>query len=161
MKFILILVYTFALGISANSAFANSIFPWRGSAKDKVDRIAQTPTISQEDKSKEIARELAELDRSIQQNPRDSKSYFLRGLLKQNKLNNALGALADYDKAIELNPKYADLYLARSVLKVQELSDKAGAIQDLRQAAQILKAQGRTSDVQIVNNELKKIGAID
>jgi hypothetical protein len=43
MKYLLILGCTFALAISTNSAFANSI--------DRVDRIAQTTMISREDKS--------------------------------------------------------------------------------------------------------------
>jgi hypothetical protein len=49
MKFLLILSCTFALAISANSTLANSI--------EKVERIAQTTTISQEDKSDDIDRQ--------------------------------------------------------------------------------------------------------
>jgi tetratricopeptide (TPR) repeat protein len=125
------------LSFSFNSAFANSILRWRGSANEQVNRIAQTPTISQDDKSKEIARDLAKLDRAIQQNPRNAEAYRNRGELKLDKLNDIQGALADYNKAIALKPKDAKTYISRGDLKRNRLNDSSGALADYNKAIQL------------------------
>ncbi len=78
MKYLLMLGCTFAIAISANSALANSITHRRGSANDLV-QIAQTPKISQENQSPEIAKKLAQLDRSRQKHPRNAEDEINRG----------------------------------------------------------------------------------
>jgi hypothetical protein len=48
---------------------------------------------------------MADYDRAIDIDPHLASAYFVRSLLKQNFLDDLLGAERDYDLAIALDPK--------------------------------------------------------
>jgi tetratricopeptide (TPR) repeat protein len=73
---------------------------------------------------------LADLNRSVQVDPKNYRAYFYRGLLKYQKLQDHKGAVVDFDRAIALNPKYAAPYTFRGVIKFEKLSDPKGAVAD-------------------------------
>jgi tetratricopeptide (TPR) repeat protein len=74
---------------------------------------------------------LADLNRAIQADPKNYQAYFVRGILKYQKLEDHKGALGDLDRAIALNAKYAPSYTFRGVVKYTKFGDKKGAIADL------------------------------
>jgi tetratricopeptide (TPR) repeat protein len=70
-------------------------------------------------------------DTSSQMNAED---YLDRGVVKEDELNDLLGALADYNKAIEIDPEYMDAYFSRGLLKYSKLDDIDGAVADYNKA---------------------------
>ena len=79
-------------------------------------------------------------------------------MLKQGKLNDALGALADYDRAIALNPNSVTAYGVRGGLKYTKLNDRSGGIADVKKAAELAKAQGNTQYLNVVLQLLQAWG---
>jgi tetratricopeptide (TPR) repeat protein len=77
---------------------------------------------------------LADYNQAIALNPKNSKAYNNRGILKEEKLNDLQGALSDYNQAIALNPKYSNAYNNRGLLKNEKLNDVQGALSDFNQA---------------------------
>jgi tetratricopeptide (TPR) repeat protein len=59
---------------------------------------------------------------------------------------------------IELYPKSANAHYNRGNLKQYHLEDTQGAIDDFRQAAQLYRQQGKTSDLKDAINRLKELG---
>jgi tetratricopeptide (TPR) repeat protein len=104
---------------------------------------------------------LADYNLAISLNPQYATAFYNRAILKVDKLDDPQGALADYNLAISLNPQYATAYGNRAILKYQKLNDRAGAIADLRIAAKLFRTQGRTQDLQKVNDILKSLGATE
>jgi tetratricopeptide (TPR) repeat protein len=102
----------------------------------EVDRkIQQNNKINEVLPQNQLSQELAELDRAIQQNPRDAIAYNNRGVLKietlinrgilmVDRLDDISGALADFNRSIlilkgsanELNPSNAVVYTNRANL---------------------------------------------
>lgn len=75
-------------------------------------------------------------------------TYYNRGNLKANKLNDPQGSLADYNRAIDLNPKYATAYSNRGFLKAEKLNDRVGGVADFQQAARLYQQQGKQQNSQ-------------
>jgi tetratricopeptide (TPR) repeat protein len=69
------------------------------------------------------------LNMAIEQNPKYSKAYFLRGYIYE-QIQDFPQALTNYNQAINLNPKYAEAYNNRGMIKYQ-LQDLIGAFLDL------------------------------
>lgn len=78
-------------------------------------RIQQTNKLNDVLPQNQLAQELAQLNRAIEQNPRDAVAYNNRAILKYEKLKDISGVLADYNKAIELNPNNAIVYTNRAI----------------------------------------------
>jgi tetratricopeptide (TPR) repeat protein len=64
-------------------------------------------------------------------------AYYKRAILKQEKLNDPVGALADYNKAIELDPENAAAHNNRGNLRRDKLNDYAGALADYNKVIEI------------------------
>jgi tetratricopeptide (TPR) repeat protein len=77
---------------------------------------------------------LADYNQVLALNPKNSNTYYNRGNLKKEKLNDVPGALSDYNQAIALNPKYSKAYNNRGNLKDEKLNDVQGALSDYNQA---------------------------
>jgi eukaryotic-like serine/threonine-protein kinase len=71
---------------------------------------------------------LADYNKAIEIDPKNSNAYNNRGNLRTDKLNDTKGALADYNKAIEIDPQNAYPYYNRGLLKKNQLNNKSGAI---------------------------------
>jgi tetratricopeptide (TPR) repeat protein len=103
---------------------------------------------------------LADYNRAIELNPQYAAAYCNRGTLKQDNIQDDIGALTDrdravqldplqrrspdyhaalvdYDRAIQLNPQYALAYNNRGVLKKKNLQDYNGALADYDRAIQL------------------------
>ena len=96
---------------------------------------------------------------SLPPQPRNGLSaedYFARAFNKQDQ-SDFRGAIADYNQAIRLKPDYANAYYNRGVVK-SELGDKQGAISDYREAARLYQQQGKTSDYDDAQNQIRKLG---
>ena len=65
---------------------------------------------------KEFQGAIADYDKLIKINPRNSNAYSNRGLAKSN-LQDYQGAIADYDKAIEINSQNTVSYLNRGIAR--------------------------------------------
>jgi tetratricopeptide (TPR) repeat protein len=102
---------------------------------------------------------LADFDRSLAIDPSDPYVYYNRAVLKDNKLNNVQGALADFSQAIKINPKLALAYKKRAILKLEKLNDRSGAISDFRQAARLFRSEGSTKNLQLMIENLQRLGA--
>jgi tetratricopeptide (TPR) repeat protein/V8-like Glu-specific endopeptidase len=77
---------------------------------------------------------LADYNQVIALDPKFSKAYNNRGILKNEKLNDVPGALSDYNQAIALDPKFSAAYNNRGILKNEKLNDVPGALSDYNQA---------------------------
>jgi tetratricopeptide (TPR) repeat protein len=94
-----------------------------GYTEVELKKIEQTNKPNQILPQNQLALELAELNRSIDRNPRDAVAYNNRAILKYEKLKDISGALADYNKSIlilrgsanELNPNNAIVYTNRAI----------------------------------------------
>jgi tetratricopeptide (TPR) repeat protein/S1-C subfamily serine protease len=75
--------------------------------------------------------------KAISLQPNHSWSYFHRGNLKADKLNDRQGALADYNLTIKLNPKYVRAYINRGIMKANYLNDPQGALADYNLAIKL------------------------
>jgi tetratricopeptide (TPR) repeat protein len=80
---------------------------------------------------------LADFNRTIQLDPKNSLAYYNRALLKEDKLNDPQGGLADYNRTIAIDPNYYLAYNNRGLLKENELNDPQGALADYNQAIAI------------------------
>ncbi|WP_396134975.1 MULTISPECIES: tetratricopeptide repeat protein [unclassified Chamaesiphon] len=69
---------------------------------------------------------LADLNRSIELDPKNPQAYFFRGGIFYSN-QNASQALADFDRAILLDPKYTQVHLFRA-LRLQSRGDAPGAL---------------------------------
>jgi len=78
---------------------------------------------------------LADFNRAVELDPKDSVAYYNRAYAKRLK-KDPTGAIADYTKAIELDPKYADAYYNRGNTKA-DANDLSGAIADYNRAIEI------------------------
>jgi tetratricopeptide (TPR) repeat protein/V8-like Glu-specific endopeptidase len=77
---------------------------------------------------------LADYNQSIALDPKNSKAYNSRGILKNVKLNDVQGALSDYNQSIILDPKNSKAYNNRGNLKNVKLNDVQGALSDYNQS---------------------------
>ena len=59
---------------------------------------------------------LANYNKAIELNPKNSEAYYKRGLLKE-ALIDEKGAVEDFTKAIALDPKNIEAYLNRGIIK--------------------------------------------
>jgi serine/threonine protein kinase len=80
---------------------------------------------------------LAEFDRAIEINAKDTSAYLKRANLKMRKLNDTQGALSDLNRAIQIDPNLAGAYNNRAVLKDDKLNDPQGSLADYNRAIQI------------------------
>jgi tetratricopeptide (TPR) repeat protein len=83
---------------------------------------------------------VADLDRAIQLDPKNAKTYITRGSLKALKLQDIQEGLADLNRAIQLEPNNSVVYVAyyiRGHLKANELQDIQGGLADLNRAIQL------------------------
>jgi tetratricopeptide (TPR) repeat protein len=85
----------------------------------------------------DLQQSLSDCNQAIRLNPKDSDFYYNRASLKQDELNDALGALADYNQAILINPEHSYAYNNRAILKKNSLNDAPGALADFNQAISI------------------------
>jgi TPR repeat len=74
---------------------------------------------------------IANLDKTIRENPKNANAYYSRGTVKLG-LGDKKGAIADFDRAIRINPKDANSYYNRGVAKLG-LGDKKGAVLSFNQ----------------------------
>ncbi len=70
-----------------------------------------------------------DLDRAIEEDPKDPVKYNLRGRVKGEKGDHK-GAIEDHSKAIELDDKFTDAFVDRGKSR-REIGDTKGAIDDL------------------------------
>jgi tetratricopeptide (TPR) repeat protein len=116
----------------------------------EVDRkIQQTNKINEVLPENQLSQELTELDRAIQQNPRDAIAYNNRGVLKIERLSDISGALADFNRSIlilrgsanELNPNNAIVYTNRANLSRFKRADisfgRSSALEDYDKAIEL------------------------
>ena len=80
-------------------------------------------------KQKDYQGALANLNKHIKENPRESIGYNHRGIVKD-ELNDYEGAIKDYNKALQLNPKNILVFFNRAIAKKRS-KDYKGAINDL------------------------------
>ena len=81
---------------------------------------------------KDFTGAMNDLNQAIKANPKHSKAYNGRGLVKH-MLNDLKGSMMDYDMAISLDPKYARAYSNRGALKLYQ-DDLNSASIDLNSA---------------------------
>jgi tetratricopeptide (TPR) repeat protein len=89
---------------------------------------------AQKEGQEDYSGSLADLDRAIQLDPKNSLAYFSRGVLKREKLEDVQGALADYNRTIQLDSTYAEAYEDRGFLKERRLEDIQGGLTDYNRA---------------------------
>lgn len=92
---------------------------------------------------------IADYNKVIELNSKDSSVYFTRGMAYQNKKTYSL-ALADYDKAIELNPQEAIAYLNRGDI-YERIGDNQKAIANYRKVLEL------DADNEDAKNGLKRL----
>ncbi len=95
----------------------------------EVASTTQNPLLS-----KDPQKTLADLNLAINLQPDSVEAYFLRGLLKYEKLNDPQSALVDFNKVLALQPNLAEAYAFRGVLKYGKLNDPQGALADINKA---------------------------
>jgi len=78
---------------------------------------------------------MEDFNKSIERNPRHSKSFYNRGIVKS-EFGDILGAIQDFNKTIELDPNDRRVYVNRGVAK-GKLQDYRGAIQDFNKEIQL------------------------
>lgn len=78
---------------------------------------------------------IADLNKAIQQDPDESRAYFLRGRARSS-LGDFPGAIEDYDKAIGLEPDDSNSYLSRGLAKFNA-EDFEAAIKDYDQTIKL------------------------
>ena len=78
---------------------------------------------------------IADYNKAIKINPKDSEAYYFRGVAKYRQ-QDYKAAIADYSKAIELDPKNDKAYHFRGIAK-GALGDYRGAIQDYNKAIEL------------------------
>jgi tetratricopeptide (TPR) repeat protein len=84
--------------------------------------------------NKDPHRTLADLNLAINLQPDFAEGYFLRGLLKYEKLNDPQSALVDFNKVLALRPNLAEAYAFRGALKYEKLNDSQSALVDFNKA---------------------------
>jgi tetratricopeptide (TPR) repeat protein len=116
MKQIQIFIYIFPLVLSTDIALASisQVKIAQASSLFKEDKFFVFGTPKDLDKLDQV--ELDRLNRAIKGNPQDAVAYNNRAILKNEKLDDPIGALADYNKSIELDPNNAIVYANRAIL---------------------------------------------
>jgi tetratricopeptide (TPR) repeat protein len=84
----------------------------------------------------------------------------MRGNLKRDALNDIRGALLDYNQAFKYDIANSNAYYHRAILRLK-VNNKAGAIQDFRQAARFYRRDKKTKELQMVAEQLQKLGSIE
>jgi hypothetical protein len=79
---------------------------------------------------------LADFDKAIKLDPKDSTAYYNRAYAKRLK-KDFKGALADYNRTIELDPNNAEAFYNRANVKAMNLNDVPGAIPDYDRAIEL------------------------
>ncbi|MEG4999766.1 tetratricopeptide repeat protein [Microcoleus sp. B4-D4] len=92
-------------------------------------------------RNQDAAAALEAFNKSIQLNPNNADSFYLRGNANYD-LKKYQEAIADYSQAIALNPKYFKAYFNRGLAR-NDFNDKRGAIEDY---TQVLKIQPNDVD---------------
>jgi tetratricopeptide (TPR) repeat protein len=85
---------------------------------------------------KEFDKVISDYNLAVNNDPKYTTAYFLRGNFKLANLKDFRGAIDDYNKAILLEPEYSPAYINRSDAKLR-LNDLQGAISDSSRAIEI------------------------
>jgi tetratricopeptide (TPR) repeat protein len=136
-----------AIGSQMGSALASNVLRPNQAIAAKPAKPTAKPVVSDAEKLIASATDkiekgkykeaLADLDKAIILDPESARAYNSRGILKDEKLDDAPGAQADLDQAIKLAPKYAEAYNSRANLKKNNLDDATGALADYTQAIKV------------------------
>ena len=88
----------------------------------------------------ELEGAIADYDRALELEPKNSYVYWSRGIAKHDK-GDLEGSIADYDRAIEIYPKEGDFYFSRGIAK-EDKGDSEGAMSDYDRAIEIQPKHG-------------------
>jgi len=99
---------------------------------------------------------ITDYNQAIRLKPNYDYAYSNRGLAKSN-LGDYQGAITDFNQAIQITPNFADAYFNRG-FAYKILGEKAESIESFREAARLYQQQGKTSNYQDAENQIRKLG---